>query len=77
MGGRYSVLSAVGLLPLAVAGVDIDKLLEGAVEMMGDAGVQAAANYAWMRFMLAQRNYDTEVFASFEPATMYFNEWFG
>ncbi len=75
VGGRYSVLSAVGLLPLAVAGVDIDKLLEGAVEMMGDAGVQVAANYAWMRFMLAQRNYDTEVFASFEPSTMYFNEW--
>ena len=75
VGGRYSVLSAVGLLPLAVAGVDIDKLLEGAVEMMGDAGVQASSNYAWMRWMLAQRNYDTEVFASFEPSTAYFNEW--
>lgn len=75
VGGRYSVLSAVGLLPLAVAGVDIDKLLEGAMEMAGDAGVQAAAKYAWMRFMLFQRNYDTEVFASFEPSTMYFNEW--
>ncbi len=75
VGGRYSVLSAVGLLPLAVAGVDIDKLLEGAMEMVGDAGVQAAAKYAWMRFMLFQRNYDTEVFSSFEPSTIYFNEW--
>lgn len=75
VGGRYSVLSAVGLLPLAVAGVDIDKLLEGAMEMAGDAGVQTAAKYAWMRFMLFQRNYDTEVFASFEPSAMYFNEW--
>ena len=75
VGGRYSVLSAVGLLPLAVAGVDIDKLLEGAMEMAGDAGVQTSAKYAWMRFMLFQRNYDTEVFASFEPSAMYFNEW--
>lgn len=75
VGGRYSVLSAVGLLPLAVAGVDIDRLLEGAMEMTGDAGVQAAAKYAWMRFMLFGRNYDTEVFASFEPSAMYFNEW--
>ncbi len=75
VGGRYSVLSAVGLLPLAVAGVDIDKLLEGAVEMAGEAGVEVAAKYAWMRNLMFERNYDTEVFASFEPSTMYFNEW--
>ena len=75
VGGRYSVLSAVGLLPLAVAGVDVDKLLEGATEMYGDAGIQAAAKYAWLRWMLFERNYDTEVFASFEPSTAYFNEW--
>ncbi len=75
VGGRYSVLSAVGLLPLAVAGVDIDKLLEGASEMAENEGVSVASKYAWMRWMLAQRNYDTEVFSSFEPSTMYFNEW--
>lgn len=75
VGGRYSVLSAVGLLPLAVAGVDIDKLLEGAMEMASEKGVETSAKYAWMRWMLFQRNYDTEVFASFEPSTMYFNEW--
>lgn len=75
VGGRYSVLSAVGLLPMAVAGIDIDKLLEGAVAMSDDEGVQAAANYAFLRKMLSSKNYDTEVFASFEPCTVYFNEW--
>ena len=75
VGGRYSVLSAVGLLPLVVAGVNIDSLLEGAAEMSSDEGVERAAKYAWLRSMLAERNYDTEVFSSFEPSTAYFNEW--
>ncbi len=74
IGGRYSVLTAVGLLPMAVAGVDVDKLLEGAAEAV-ETAVGPAAKYAWMRWGLGQKNYDTEVFASFEPATMYFNEW--
>ncbi|MBQ3352986.1 glucose-6-phosphate isomerase [Candidatus Saccharibacteria bacterium] len=74
VGGRYSVFTAVGLLPLAVAGVDIDKLLEGASEAV-ESVVESATKYAWMRYALGQKNYDTEVFASFEPATMYFNEW--
>lgn len=74
IGGRYSVLTAVGLLPLAVAGVDIDKLLEGAAEAV-ETVVEPAINYAWMRYTLGKKGYDTEVFASFEPSTMYFNEW--
>lgn len=74
IGGRYSVLSAVGLLPMAVAGVDVDKLLEGAAEAV-ETAVGPAAKYAWMRYELGRKNYDTEVFASFEPATSYFNEW--
>lgn len=74
IGGRYSVLTAVGLLPLLVAGVDVDKLLEGAAEA-AETAVEPATKYAWMRYTLGQRGYDTEVFASFEPATMYFNEW--
>ena len=74
IGGRYSVLTAVGLLPLAVAGMDIDKLLEGAAEAV-ETVVEPAINYAWMRYMLSKKGYDTEVFASFEPSTMYFNEW--
>ena len=74
IGGRYSVLTAVGLLPLAVAGVDVDKLLEGAAEAT-DIVVEPASKYAFMRYELGKKGYDTEVFASFEPATMYFNEW--
>ena len=73
IGGRYSVLTAVGLLPLAAAGVDIDQLLLGAKEMAGN--VQPMIQYGWMRYGLSKRGYDTEVFASFEPSTMYFNEW--
>ena len=73
IGGRYSVLTAVGLLPLAVAGVDIDQLLLGAKEMAGN--VNPMVQYAWMRYGLGERGYDTEVFASFEPSTRYFNEW--
>ena len=73
IGGRYSVLTAVGLLPLAVAGVNIDQLLTGAKEMAGD--LTPIMQYAYMRHSLGEKNYDTEVFASFEPATMYFNEW--
>lgn len=87
IGGRYSVLSAVGLLPLMVAGVNIDKLLEGAAEistsfsatsLAKDTAALAenpAVNYAYMRYLLGAKGYDTEVFASFEPATTYFNEW--
>ena len=74
IGGRYSVLTAVGLLPMAVAGVDVDKLLEGAAEAVEEA-VEPAINYAFMRFALDGKGYDTELFASFEPSTLYFNEW--
>lgn len=97
IGGRYSVLSAVGLLPLAAAGVDVDALLDGAREMAesiienpveGENGDSATSvrggeiltknpmmQYSFMRYRLGTRGYDTEVFASFEPAAMYFNEW--
>ncbi len=74
VGGRYSVLSAVGLLPMAVAGVDIDKLLEGASDAV-ETAVESATKYAWMRYSLGKKGFDTEVFATFEPATSFFNEW--
>ena len=74
IGGRYSVLTAVGLLPMAVAGVNIDELLVGAAEAVVSA-IEPATRYAWMRYTLAMAKYETEVFASFEPFTEYFNEW--
>ena len=74
IGGRYSVLTAVGLLPMAVAGVDIDALLAGAAEATASA-IEPAMRYAWMRYTLAMNKYETEVFASFEPFAEYFNEW--
>ena len=74
IGGRYSVLTAVGLLPMAVAGVDVDKMLEGAAEAV-ETAVEPALNYAFMRYALDTKKYDTEIFASFEPSTVYFNEW--
>jgi len=73
IGGRYSVLSPVGLLPMAAAGVDIDSLLTGAATIAEDP--KTAAKYAFIRKMLYDKGFDTEVFASFEPATFYFNEW--
>ena len=73
VGGRYSVLTAVGLLPMAVVGIDIDALITGAAEVAEDT--KTAEKYAFMRHLLREKGFDTEVFASFEPATMYFNEW--
>lgn len=83
VGGRYSVLTAVGLLPMAVMGIDIDAVLSGAAkiaeefEEKDDAKkeVPTAAKYAFMRKLLWEKGFDTEIFASFEPSTMYFNEW--
>ena len=74
VGGRYSVLSVVGLLPMAVAGINVDKLLEGAAEAV-ESTVEPATKYAWMRYELGRKGYDTEVFATVEPATRYFSEW--
>lgn len=73
IGGRYSVLTAVGLLPLAAAGVNVEELLAGAAEAMRENS--PAISYGFMRYALGKKGYDTEVFASFEPSTAYFNEW--
>lgn len=80
IGGRYSVFSAVGLLPLAVAGVDIDALLQGASaeyhDTFGHQLAEAAAiKYATTRAALATDRHDVEVLATFEPQLQYFEEW--
>ena len=77
IGGRYSVLTGVGLLAIATAGVNIDALMDGAAEerasLISDGG--AAAEYAAMRNMLLEKDYNIEILANFEPQFMYFNEW--
>lgn len=76
IGGRYSVLTAVGLLPIAVAGIDIDDLLSGAkLEAEEQQGQKTALEYATYRANLAKDDYDTEILSSFEPEMLYFNEW--
>ena len=73
IGGRYSVLTAVGLLPLAVAGVDVDELLKGALDFKNHP--EPAYQYAFKRDELRRQAYDTEILATFEPSTASFNEW--
>ena len=80
VGGRYSVLTAVGLLPIAVAGVDIDGLMEGAAEMRNeliDAPFEnnSAMLYASYRNILYRQGKKTEILVSYDPALLMFNEW--
>ncbi len=81
VGGRFSVLTPVGLLPLAVAGVDIDELVRGARDMQEStsAGVpfenNVAARYAAVRNLLYRKGYKIELLASYEPKLQYFAEW--
>ena len=75
IGGRYSVLTPVGMLPIAVSGIDIRALLKGAVEMASDDGLKAAFSYATLRALLSSRDFDTEVLASFLPRLTTFSEW--
>ncbi len=80
VGGRFSVLTAVGLLPIAVSGADIDKLMEGAA-----AGRDLALNkpfvendamkYAAIRNILLRKGKAVEVLANYEPALHYVSEW--
>ncbi len=80
VGGRFSVLTAVGLLPIAVSGADIDKLMEGAA-----AGREMALNqpfaendamqYAAVRNILLRKGKFIEVLANYEPSLHYVSEW--
>jgi glucose-6-phosphate isomerase len=80
IGGRYSVLSPVGLLPLAVAGYDIKKMVEGAKKAYQDAKnpdlkLNVAYQYAVIRYMLYKKGMKIEMLASYEPNMQYLNEW--
>lgn len=79
IGGRYSVLTAVGLLPLAVAGIDIDQLLAGARQAQTDLAVPNLDNPAWQyaggRQLLARSGKAIEVLSSYEPSLQLLNEW--
>lgn len=82
VGGRYSVLSPVGLLPIAVSGIDISELLLGALEMKNNLMSHSslsdniALQYAWNRYLLYRSGKKIELLVSFEPALAYFIEWF-
>ena len=80
IGGRFSVFTAVGLLPIAVSGADIDKLMEGA-----RAGRETALNapfeendslkYAAIRNILLRKGKEIEILANYEPSVHYVSEW--
>ena len=80
VGGRYSVLTAVGLLPIAVAGIDIDKLMEGAriaQERFDDPNLKynECYKYAVARNILYKQGKSLEILVNYEPKMHYFTEW--
>ena len=79
VGGRFSVLTAVGLLPIAVAGIDIAELMGGAAQAMNDLSVGGAENPAWQyaaaRHALYQGGKKVELLACYEPCFRFFSEW--
>lgn len=80
IGGRFSVLTAVGLLPIAASGVDIDQLMKGAAdarEAYADADLKKneAYQYAAMRNILFRKGYNIELLENYEPSLVYFGEW--
>lgn len=80
VGGRFSVLTAVGLLPIAVSGADIDKLMEGAASGR-EAALQNAFEendallYAAVRNILHRKGKGVEILANYEPSLHYVSEW--
>ncbi len=80
VGGRFSVLTAVGLLPIAVSGADIDKLMEGAASGRKRAMEAAfeendALQYAALRNILLRKGKTIEILANYEPSVHYVSEW--
>ena len=79
VGGRYSVLTAVGLLPIAVAGIDIQSLMDGAREEMERLARPGMDNPAWQyaaaRHALYKAGKKVEILAGYEPSFRFFGEW--
>ncbi|AKG73321.1 glucose-6-phosphate isomerase [Salinicoccus halodurans] len=80
VGGRYSVLTAVGLLPIAAAGIDIGQMMEGARSAMDDLSAEALADnpayqYAAVRNALLAKGYDVEMLVNYDERLKYFGEW--
>ncbi len=80
VGGRFSVLTAVGLLPIAVSGADIDKLMEGAASgrkraLEAPFAENDAMKYAAVRNILLRKGKSVEIVANYEPSLHYVSEW--
>ena len=80
VGGRYSVLTAVGLLPIAAAGADIDELMKGAADARADytdtdLSKATPYQYAALRNILYRKGYTTEIVENYEPSLRMFGEW--
>lgn len=80
VGGRFSVLTAVGLLPIAVSGADIDKLMEGAAHfretcLNKDYAENPALLYAAVRNILCRKGKNVEILANYEPSLHFISEW--
>lgn len=80
VGGRYSVLTSVGLLPIAVAGIDTDEIMKGALDACIDLKNEQlwenpALQYACVRNVLHEKGKKIEILANFEPSMSSFNEW--
>ena len=75
IGGRYSVLTSVGLLPIAVSGIDIDELMAGAIELASAALDESYYDYAIARQNFRDAGKNIEVYEFFDPYFNYFGEW--
>ena len=80
VGGRYSVLTAVGLLPIACAGIDIDAMMNGAEKALNDFSNSSvkdntAIRYAAIRNILLEKGKNTEILVGYEPYLLMLNEW--
>ena len=80
VGGRFSVLTPVGLLPIAVAGIDICQLVKGAIEMEKMCKVNPTmdnpvSEYAVVRHVMYEMGLTNEIMVNYEPRLVYFSEW--